>query len=54
MTDAWRLRDRPAKPGDDSQGNAGIVATYSTGLHGIGISRYPVAVFSTCATDGNG
>ena len=25
-----------------------------TGLHGIGISRYPVAVFSIWATDGNG
>ena len=27
---------------------------YSTGFHSIGISRYPVAVFSTWATDGNG
>jgi hypothetical protein len=27
---------------------------YSTGLHATGISRYPSAVFSTWATDGNG
>ena len=29
-------------------------SAYSTGFHGIGISRYPVVVFSTWATEGNG
>jgi hypothetical protein len=29
-------------------------ANYSTGIHGIGFSRYPVAVFSTWPSEGNG
>ena len=55
------LARKRASRNDDAESNYVVdrndgasTAAYSTGFHGIGTSRYPVAVFSTWATDGNG
>jgi hypothetical protein len=49
-------RDGQDKPGHDAASGKSTdkYDNYSTGLHSTGISRYPAAVFSTWATDGNG
>jgi hypothetical protein len=48
-----RLTEESARGGFEANPHCERSA-YSTGFHGIGISRYPVAVFSTWATEGNG
>jgi hypothetical protein len=52
-------RDNPRIKSGDGHDDASGKSTdkddnYSTGLHSTGISRYPLVVFSTWATDGNG